>query len=159
MSSPAVKIQLHPESGIEFKTCSKCKDLKPLWDFSRRKDRPSGFQSQCQKCIAENQKEYAKNNPNTMRRTWRKKALKAYGLTPVGYQKLLNEQNGVCAICGLPETRVIYKKIVLCVDHDHKTGKVRALLCSRCNILLGQANENVELLQKMASYLKEHAVE
>ena len=55
-----------------------------------------------------------------------------YGITAEQYNKMLAEQNGVCAICGRPP-----KTKRLHVDHDHKTGKIRALLCMMCNTKLG----------------------
>lgn len=75
---------------------------------------------------------------------------KKYGISLEEYEILLNSQNGVCAICGnLNKTD---KR--LAVDHDHKTGKVRGLLCSSCNILLGNAQDNIIILKTMIKYLE-----
>ncbi len=64
-------------------------------------------------------------------------------------------QGGVCAICGLPETRVVKGKLNrLAVDHDHTTGRVRGLLCFRCNTCLGRFEDNVELLRAAEAYLE-----
>ena len=65
------------------------------------------------------------------------------------YDKIKKKQNGKCAICGEPETRR-----GLSLDHNHKTGIVRGLLCSNCNVLLGYARENVDILKKSIIYLK-----
>lgn len=65
------------------------------------------------------------------RRAW---GLKRYGLTPADYAAMLVAQGGACAICRLPEKA----DRNLAVDHDHETGIVRALLCNRCNVLLGR---------------------
>jgi hypothetical protein len=71
---------------------------------------------------------------------------------------MLAAQNGGCAICSRPETAVINGKVMeLAVDHDHKTGKVRALLCSTCNTSLGGFQDSPALLQKAIEYLKEHS--
>ena len=75
-----------------------------------------------------------------------------YGLTKEGYLEMLKSQNGVCAICCNPE-----KKKRLAVDHCHNTGKIRGLLCARCNTSIGRFNDDVELLQKAIDYLKTHA--
>jgi hypothetical protein len=83
--------------------------------------------------------------------------LKNYGLTRDDYVNMEKSQNGVCKICGEPEK---YKKR-LSVDHDHaccsgskSCGKcIRGLLCSNCNRVLGQVNDNVETLQTMIEYL------
>lgn len=67
------------------------------------------------------------------------------------YEKLLEAQGGVCAICGIPPT----PKRALCVDHCHSTGKVRGLLCTKCNRTLGQYGDNPVLLRRMAQYLEQ----
>lgn len=74
-----------------------------------------------------------------------------YGVTPGQYAALLDAQGGVCDICGkAPIIRA------LCVDHDHETGKVRALLCSPCNLTLGQSRDP-EWFRSAADYLERHA--
>ena len=79
----------------------------------------------------------------------RKSRLQKFGLTENEYAKMVEEQNGVCAICaGPPDTR--WKK--LAVDHCHETGKVRGLLCMVCNTMLGRLenrwNKTMEYLGK-----------
>lgn len=81
-----------------------------------------------------------------------------FNLTLQEYETLLIAQNGVCALCHRPErVRVAGKVRRLSVDHDHVTGKVRGLLCMRCNTLLGYADEAVETLLRAVDYLKRHA--
>ena len=58
-----------------------------------------------------------------------------------------------CEICGIPEKDL---KKILCYDHDHNTNKFRGWLCSRCNLLLGQIEGNLELSTKMVEYLEKH---
>jgi hypothetical protein len=81
-----------------------------------------------------------------------------YNLTLEQYDKMVLDQNGVCAICGKPETRLSNNGVVtrLCVDHNHKTGKVRKLLCHRCNSSIGQFEDDVGLLNKAIQYLLEN---
>lgn len=83
-----------------------------------------------------------------------------YGVHPNEYAEKLKEQNHVCAICGNPETSIYHnipgKVKKLAIDHDHKSGKIRGLLCWRCNSLLGRVEENPELLQAMINYLNKH---
>ena len=70
------------------------------------------------------------------------------------YFKILNEQDGKCAICKNQETRKHKGKLRnLSVDHCHATGIVRGLLCSRCNISIGKFEDNSELLRSAADYL------
>lgn len=74
-----------------------------------------------------------------------------YGLNPDDYDKMFSEQRGLCYICGNPERNRKH----LSVDHNHNTGIIRKLLCDVCNRTLGMVNESPELLEKMASYLRE----
>lgn len=89
----------------------------------------------------------------------RRANLKQYqGMTEVEYSEKLREQNGVCAICKQPET-AFSKGVprVLAVDHCHVTGGVRKLLCSNCNLMLGNAKDNPSALRAGADYLDEIA--
>ncbi len=70
-----------------------------------------------------------------------------YNLTLEQYDKMFEEQNGNCAICGLPQ---LMKR--LAVDHDHETGEVRGLLCACCNMQLGIL-EDKEFCKKALGYL------
>jgi Recombination endonuclease VII len=87
-------------------------------------------------------------------------------LTSVGrlnraeYTRMFIEQNGLCAICGKPERRLSRTggPYLLAVDHDHATGKVRALLCNDCNACLGLLGESVPTLRAMVAYLEKHKV-
>lgn len=89
----------------------------------------------------------------------RRHRLRTYGLTEADYTAMLRKQKGVCAICKLPERVVDHKTGViknLSVDHCHATGKVRALLCWKCNAVLGKANDSIEMLQAMIRYLRKY---
>ena len=78
-----------------------------------------------------------------------------YGITIKEYNKIYKKQKGVCAICGLPESLIMRTGIIhLSIDHNHKTGKIRGLLCHRCNRALGYFNDNPFLLVKAIKYLK-----
>jgi hypothetical protein len=80
-------------------------------------------------------------------RAW-KTQLKVYGLTEDDYWRLYEKQNGVCAICGERG-----KRDKLDVDHCHKTGAVRGLLCNRCNLCIGRFEDNPMYLKSAAEYL------
>lgn len=82
--------------------------------------------------------------------------LRKYGLTPEQYTEMLESQNGVCAICGDPPAGGNTSMSRLHVDHDHDTGKNRALLCGRCNTGLGQLREDVRILKNMIAYIEKH---
>lgn len=85
---------------------------------------------------------------------------RVYGIEYEDYERLLKEQNHVCAICKKEETSLFWKtpgKIKrLSVDHDHKTNKVRGLLCWKCNSVLGRLEESSEWFQSMIEYLNKH---
>ncbi|WP_407944921.1 endonuclease VII domain-containing protein [Paenibacillus cymbidii] len=92
------------------------------------------------------------NNKETARRQTRQRKLKKYGLTEDDYQALLVQQNYRCAICG--SSKALEKMNTnLYVDHCHKTGGVRGLLCQKCNAGLGMFKESLELIKRAAVYL------
>lgn len=71
-----------------------------------------------------------------------------YGISVTDYEQMLKKQNGKC-ICGRDNG-----KINLHVDHDHKTGKIRGLLCYRCNHAIGLLADNPEILKALYKYLQ-----
>lgn len=79
---------------------------------------------------------------------------KKYGITEKDYNILLKKNNGGCWICGRKP-----KKRRLCVDHNHKTGQVRGLLCYKCNYGLPWFNDDPELLMKANKYLTHESQE
>lgn len=86
-----------------------------------------------------------KMSPSLKYQYGRKTRLKKFGITEADYEKLLNEQGGVCAICGgQPDTR--WK--IFAVDHDHATGKVRGLLCMVCNTMLGRLEKRFKVIMR-----------
>lgn len=73
---------------------------------------------------------------------WR---LRRYGITPAQYHKMMRDQEGLCASCKeVPPDNI---------DHDHKTGKVRGLLCHHCNLGLAHFKDRPELLRRAIGYL------
>ncbi len=94
---------------------------------------------------------YMKSHPNYKLYN-RKRNLKVkFNLSLEEFEMLSIKQNNKCAICGLQDK--------LYVDHDHKTGKIRELLCNCCNNGLGRFYDNVEVLQKAIDYLNKHKME
>jgi len=84
---------------------------------------------------------------------------KKYGITENQYSEIFNLQKGVCYLCGSPETHK-YKGTLckLSVDHNHKTGKVRGLLCNNCNIGLGKFKDNLKVIQKAFTYVLQDGI-
>lgn len=108
--------------------------------------------------------EYGRHQCRTCRNTYRKKlktrngeGLRSYllytkyKLTLADYDRMLKEQKNVCKIC-LKEDDSNWKK--LAVDHCHTTGKIRGLLCHKCNKGLGQFNDDTERMKIAIKYLK-----
>lgn len=96
-----------------------------------------------------------RKSPAQAKNTW---LLANFGITLADYNNLLIAQSGVCAICARPEHRLHRgKPRALAVDHNHETGKVRALLCGDCNIALGLFEEQPDRLTLAAQYLVQHA--
>ena len=81
-----------------------------------------------------------------------------YGISEQQYQSMLLQQNGKCAICRKEETRILHGKVcALSVDHCHKTGKVRQLLCHQHNLMIGYAEDSEEIMQEGLNYIRRHA--
>lgn len=76
---------------------------------------------------------------------------KKYGIGIATYNRMFEKQNGCCAICGIHQSDL---KKCLHIDHCHETKMVRGLLCSKCNHLLGCANDNIDILFQSIIYLR-----
>lgn len=84
----------------------------------------------------------------------RRRRLASHGLTPDAYDRMLEDQGGGCAICGTTDTG--RRTGVFAIDHDHRTGRVRGLLCSSCNNGLGRFGDDPDRLERAAQYLRYH---
>lgn len=108
------------------------------------------------KAVAEYQKEYSKKyRKDNKFRLWKKNLYKNYNLTIDEFNELWQLQEGKCAICGLLMNPKGRKKNSLCVDHNHKTGEVRGLLCRGCNHAIGNLYDDPEVIMNAAEYLIE----
>lgn len=90
---------------------------------------------------------WIKNNPDKVKENYLKRR---YGISLEEYQKMYDAQGGLCAICNDPYD-------ILCVDHCHKTGTVRGLLCDACNHGLGRFKDEPNLLSRAIDYLETYA--
>lgn len=77
---------------------------------------------------------------------------RTYGISTNEYNQRVADQNGLCAICKQPDQ----KHPNLAIDHDHKTGKIRSLLCRKCNLILGHVEKNVEHIRLMLQYIENY---
>ena len=133
-----------------YKTCMTCGKEKLATDFYFRNKKYNRRHSECKLCTGERVKTRHKENPE---RTRNNDLKRLYGITLNEHTQMYEEQNGVCAVCEKPGDGK-WKK--LCVDHDHKTGKVRQLLCRNCNMILGQVDDNINHMEKLTAYLQKH---
>ena len=128
-----------------MRECNYCFQEKQVTEF---------YPSDRYKCIDCNKKlhrRYYERTYKARRDKYRAVQYKnSYGLTIAEYDELLVRQDGKCAICKLPPD-----KKRLCIDHDHKTGKVRGLLCDRCNLLLGRVYDDCSILSSAIEYLNQ----
>ena len=100
------------------------------------------------------QKRYREENRNALNDRERQRK---FGITSQKYVELFKAQNGVCAICKNPETATRLGKIkALAVDHCHKSGAVRGLLCSDCNTGIGKLKDDPEVLHSAIQYIEKH---
>ena len=126
----------------EFKCkCPRCK----AWNHSLYLSR-KGYMKACMR------RSYLKNKEAHKTRGRKTHLKKFFGLTPEDYVALFNKQQGQCLICDT----VNNNGRNLSVDHNHKTGKIRGLLCTVCNSALGKFKDSKEMLLKAISYLEKY---
>ncbi len=118
---------------------------------------PDGYYWSCSDCYKKKVWIVAPDAPRNRQNRRRDKRLRrvisveaTYGLSEEEYMILIHGQSNLCAIC-----RKKVETKMLCVDHDHATGKVRGLLCGNCNIGLGNFKDNPKLLEAAIAYLLE----
>ena len=104
-------------------------------------------------------KAYMKAHRDQNPLVWKNSYLQqSYGISLADYGNMLVAQGGKCAICDRPETHMRSGTVkALAVDHDHRTGKIRALLCSDCNTGLGKFQDDPKVLLAAAEYLSKHS--
>ena len=119
----------------DSKTCAMCQVIKPLTEFFSYE--AGNHHSCCKDCSKSKSHQYHKN-------TYR---FAKYGIDKEQYDIMILDQNDKCGICKKELHNEIH------IDHDHATGKVRGILCGKCNKGLGQFDDNVEFLRNAINYL------
>ena len=171
-------------TNLITKECPKCRLTKELSLFSKNKSNKGGYAYECKACHAERIKDLRKREPEKFKeraKKWREtnpdyvadwkkrnknktKAIKrrdylknTYGITVEQYDAMRQQQNYCCYTCGKHENNISNAgPTALNVDHCHSSNQLRKLLCMGCNIALGKVNDDIHLLEKLISYLKEH---
>jgi len=155
--------------------CSKCSTSLHESNFYVRKN--GNLHKECKECykirireyrknnleyVREKEKSYRKSDPEKYKERDRKRSparklerreyhlKRLYNISLNEYYEILTVQNGGCAICGKEKSK---SKDFLCVDHDHKNGEIRGILCDNCNRGLGLFDDNAELLMNAFNYL------
>jgi hypothetical protein len=151
----ARKTRSGPHVSPGKKWCYACKDAKPLSQFAPSDRVKSGKKGICRPCNKIKSARWRETNRDYFRLKMRQFHLKKFGLTAANYETMLQKQNGLCAICAQPEKERRNGRLkLLAVDHSHKTGQVRGLLCGKCNQLLGICRENRDFLNRAILYLE-----
>lgn len=130
------------------KFCPSCKQILPVAEFGKNRSAYDGLTGYCRVCHRRVTRENKIKNWGSSRHYH---LVQRYGITAAEADQILENQDGVCAICHKvpsPELRTPWH-----VDHDHKTGKVRGILCHACNTALGNFNDDPETLERALEYL------
>lgn len=138
----------------DIKYCSGCKDDLLVEDFHKNAAQKDGLNHWCKECVKGYWKGRQRNNPITV---YALSLKKLYGITVKDYERMLAEQDGLCAICLTTPDQQKRRKY-LCVDHDHETGEVRGLLCGPCNSAIGLLKDNPLMLQSALNYLQKRGI-
>lgn len=135
----------------EPRECRTCGETKSVDEFYRHQ---GGRRVHCKACLLARDRERYQNN-NGKDRVFRQSLMRLYGITLEQYNDMADAQGRTCGLCGeVPDT-----ERRMHVDHDHVTGKIRALLCHHCNLLLGNAKDSVGRLRQAIAYLERHGQE
>lgn len=119
-----------------MKKCRICGIERPVTEFYKRNGSGS-LRSECKECLTEKQR------------------FKSIGWTTCDYDKAMHEQQGKCGICKSKLNSSRYTK--LCADYDHKTGKIRGLLCINCITAMGLFKESPIVLQNAIAYIEQRS--
>jgi hypothetical protein len=154
----------------ETKQCGVCKATKSVTDFyfERRRNAPKWECKSCSPTLAKrypesrlaavkrNRAKYPDRAKAVDQRIHRKRQLRRFGITEEDLKSALIAQGGLCAICRTTEVHLNGGRQVH-IDHCHQTQTFRGILCLKCNVVLGMAEDSPERLIWAAEYLKKHS--
>jgi hypothetical protein len=146
--------RINPITGLPFRCGDQREDGRLFWAYETHRKKKDGFY--VEQWLTKEAHEKKRKNNNKRRypeyqRSWHLE--KRYELTSAEYEKLLSKQEGKCKICET--TSPGKQRNTFSVDHCHRTNQIRGLLCIKCNSLLGQANDDIAILQKAILYLEQ----
>lgn len=126
--------------------------------IQRRSDQknPQRVRAQCKRWREANKtydrartKAWMANNKDKMRDSWRRKGWRTAGIDPIAAKAAISAHNGLCDCCGSNK----HRGKGWSVDHDHQTGRIRGVLCSPCNLAIGQLGDTLEGVLRAVKYL------
>lgn len=139
----------------EYRRCRRCDVLQPIREFYQHSRNSAGRMHICRTCTKASAKRWRdENRERFIELRWRREIKTKYGITADDYERMLSEQDGRCAGCGSDSPGPRYGR-VFNIDHCHRTGRVRGLLCDDCNLALGRMNEDGDKLRSLAVYADE----
>ena len=132
--------------------CRMCGEEKPLSEYRRHRTRIKlYYYRDCRDCLREREAKQRAPKREKLARQRHLRRCEKYGITEQQYREMQDKQNGRCAICGKPLT-----KAQQVIDHDHISGKVRGIVHSHCNLVLGNSREDASVLLGAVRYLRKH---
>lgn len=144
---PLVDARLLVASVATHRECPDCKIVLPLSSFGKAEKGRTG-------------RHYCRTCSNKRRADSQfLRSLSRYGITLQDYERILKKQNGACAICGQAPRGKGASHYPLVMDHCHKSGQFRGLLCDKCNLGLGNFNDDLSRLKAAVSYLQDFSCE
>lgn len=158
MQSNSTNLFGDPDTRLKF--CRLCSQKKPIAEFPTYLNGKTGYRnrhSYCKPCC----REYGRRNHQTPRRQkshWLHQLRSKYGIDEKTYTAMLTDCGGLCTICRKPESCKNRRGEVrkLAVDHCHRTGKVRGLLCQQCNQAIARLRDDPILCRAAAEYLEKN---
>ena len=139
------------------KCCSVCKVLLSLDKYHKSKSTKDGYSYRCKNCDYQARIKYRTERKLQYQTVTRKEYRKrVYGLSDDSFNTLWKKQKGKCPICDKTLTDALGNKHLpskAVIDHCHKTGKIRGILCTMCNKGLGLLGDNINGLKKAVQYL------
>lgn len=158
---------------MDLRSCLLCNVDKSRSEFYRQPRRKDGLFPYCKTCSNDKSAKWRRDNPEGNKaiaersrdkhrvtsKTWRMKS--HYGITGDDYLRMLQSQGGKCGIPSCGKTIISALdytgrklKDVACIDHDHVTGRVRGLLCNRCNYVVGCVEKHGHIIDGAGEYLR-----
>ncbi|MEV7492135.1 endonuclease VII domain-containing protein [Streptomyces anulatus] len=149
MTTPSDRVAIEALKERSY-TCSACRETKAGTEFYWSLYKRNSYCKVCRR--AKDRERYKNSNGAGKDRVFDQSLRRLYGITLDQYNEMLAKQDHLCALCGeRPDTdRRMH------VDHCHATGKIRALLCHHCNLLLGNAKDSTARLHQAIAYLQRH---